>query len=242
MLNGVGSIQFTGGTILINQPETGLADHRAARSTARRGARSAAARDRPGRSERPSRVQRRLPARRPDGRVLLRVQRRRPDLPEVRCRRAGCCSSGISRARKWTTTCAGCRRPGRRAGPTGDVLPVVPPAVRAAGVDRQGRLWVALSSPFTYVYDGSGDKLRTFQFKGADILTPNSLFFTKDGRDPGDARLLRIPVPADSRSSPGRIRAQRSAILQLPPSGAMISLWPKRRPFAARKSPRARSG
>ena len=62
------------------------------------------------------------------------------------------------------------------------------PAVRAAGDPRRpasiatGRLWVALTSPFTYVYDGSGDKVRTVQFKGADILTPNSLFFTKDGR------------------------------------------------------------
>jgi hypothetical protein len=64
----------------------------------------------------------------------------------------------------------------------GDVLPVVLPAVRAAGVDRQGRLWIALMQPFTYVYDPSGDKIRTVQFKGADILLPNSLFFTKDGR------------------------------------------------------------
>ncbi|HYT68351.1 MAG TPA: hypothetical protein VEL51_18130 [Vicinamibacterales bacterium] len=64
----------------------------------------------------------------------------------------------------------------------GNVLPVVEPAVRAAGVDREGRLWIALTRPFTYVYDSSGDKLRTVQFKGADILSPNSLFFTKDGR------------------------------------------------------------
>jgi hypothetical protein len=64
----------------------------------------------------------------------------------------------------------------------GGVLPVVPPAVRAAGVDRSGRLWVALTTPFTYVYDGVGDKLRTIQFRGADLLIPNSLFFTKDGR------------------------------------------------------------
>ena len=64
----------------------------------------------------------------------------------------------------------------------GDVLPVVEPGIRAAGVDRAGRLWVALASPFTYVYDRNGDKLRAFQFKGADVLTPNSLFFTKDGR------------------------------------------------------------
>jgi hypothetical protein len=64
----------------------------------------------------------------------------------------------------------------------GDLLPVVVPAVRAAGVDREGRLWISLTTPFTYVYDASGDKVRTVQFKGADILSPNSLFFTKDGR------------------------------------------------------------
>jgi hypothetical protein len=62
------------------------------------------------------------------------------------------------------------------------VLPIVPPAVRAAGIDRAGRLWVALTSPFTYVYDPAGDKIRTVQFRGASVLTPNSLFFTKDGR------------------------------------------------------------
>lgn len=64
----------------------------------------------------------------------------------------------------------------------GDLLPLVPPAIRAAGVDRQGRLWVSLMQPITYVYDASGDKIRTVQFRGADVLTPNSLFFTKDGR------------------------------------------------------------
>lgn len=64
----------------------------------------------------------------------------------------------------------------------GDVLPLVPPAIRAAGVDRQGRLWVSLMQPFTYVYDASGDKMRTLQFRGADVLAPTSLFFTKDGR------------------------------------------------------------
>ena len=70
--------------------------------------------------------------------------------------------------------------PKRKADVT--VLPVVPAAIRAAGVDRTGRLWVSLTSPFTYVYDRSGDKIRTVQFKGADILNPSSLFFTKDGR------------------------------------------------------------
>ena len=65
----------------------------------------------------------------------------------------------------------------------GDLLPLVLPAVRTAGVDRGGRLWVALgSAPVSYVYDTSGDKVKTVQFKAADTLLPNSLFFTKDGR------------------------------------------------------------
>jgi hypothetical protein len=63
----------------------------------------------------------------------------------------------------------------------GDLLPLVPPAITTAGVDRNGRLWVSLTSGVTYVYDG-GEKRRTVQFRGAGPLIPNSLFFTKDGR------------------------------------------------------------
>jgi hypothetical protein len=73
------------------------------------------------------------------------------------------------------------RWPARRT-EDGDLLPFVPPAIRTAGVDRAGRLWIALNQPFTYVYDAGGDKVKTVQFKGADTLLPNSLFFTKDGR------------------------------------------------------------
>jgi len=70
----------------------------------------------------------------------------------------------------------------KRRNEDGDLLPFVPPAVRSAGVDRAGRLWISLMQPFTYVYDGTGEKIRTVQLKGADVLSPNSLFFTKDGR------------------------------------------------------------
>ena len=70
----------------------------------------------------------------------------------------------------------------QRRTPEGDVLPLVTPTVRTAAVDRQGRLWVSLMQPYTYVYDRQGEKIRTVQFRGADVLAPNSLFFTKDGR------------------------------------------------------------
>jgi hypothetical protein len=71
--------------------------------------------------------------------------------------------------------------PTRRA-EDGTELPVVRPAVRAATADDEGNLWVSLSAPYSYVYDNSGDKRRTVQFRAAGILTPTSLSFTRNGR------------------------------------------------------------
>ena len=65
--------------------------------------------------------------------------------------------------------------------PSGE-LPLVPPVVRTAAVDESGRLWVSFVQPFTYVYDGNGEKIRTVQFRGAGIIAPSSLWFTGDGR------------------------------------------------------------
>jgi hypothetical protein len=60
-------------------------------------------------------------------------------------------------------------------------VPFVQPIVRAAAVDAQGQLWVSLVVPFTYVYDKEGDKTRTVQFSATGIITPTSLFFTRNG-------------------------------------------------------------
>ena len=56
-------------------------------------------------------------------------------------------------------------------------LPVVAPTIRAAAVDPDGHLWVALTTPHVYEYGEDGDKIRTVQFKGASLITPTSLFF-----------------------------------------------------------------
>ena len=61
-------------------------------------------------------------------------------------------------------------------------LPIVPPSVRAAGLDPDGNLWLSLVTPHTYVYDRSGDKRRTVQFQAAGIMTPSNFHFTADGR------------------------------------------------------------
>jgi hypothetical protein len=67
---------------------------------------------------------------------------------------------------------------------TGDrLLPVVPPVVRAAAVDATGHLWVAMTAvPYTYVYDPSGEKVRVVQFRAAGLVRPTGLFFSPDGR------------------------------------------------------------
>ena len=61
-------------------------------------------------------------------------------------------------------------------------VPFVSPVVRAAAVDLRGQLWLSLAVPFTYVYDRDGDKVRTVQFSAAGIVNPTSLSFTSKGR------------------------------------------------------------
>jgi len=61
-------------------------------------------------------------------------------------------------------------------------LPVVPPTIRAAAVDRAGQLWISFVVPYTYVFDAAGDKVRTLQFRGAGITSPGSFFFDRRGR------------------------------------------------------------
>jgi hypothetical protein len=59
---------------------------------------------------------------------------------------------------------------------------VVTPSVRTAAVDPSGRLWISLRVPYTYVYDTRGDKRRVVQFRAAGVLSPASLSFTKGDR------------------------------------------------------------
>lgn len=61
-------------------------------------------------------------------------------------------------------------------------VPLVVPTVRTAAVDDDGRLWASLTIPFTYVFDEDGEKIRTVQFRAAGIISPTSLFFTPKGR------------------------------------------------------------
>jgi hypothetical protein len=61
-------------------------------------------------------------------------------------------------------------------------VPFVTPAIRSAAVSDAGELWISFSVPYTYVYDRDGDKIRTVQFQAAGSISPSSLSFAPNGR------------------------------------------------------------
>jgi hypothetical protein len=64
----------------------------------------------------------------------------------------------------------------------GEEIPLVPPVVRAAAVRPTGQLWVSFVIPHTYVVDPDGDQVRCVQFKAAGIVSPTSLSFASGAR------------------------------------------------------------
>jgi hypothetical protein len=69
--------------------------------------------------------------------------------------------------------------------------PLVLPVIRTARVDPRGHLWISLMLPFTYEYDADGEKLRSVQFHAAGIIAPSSMFFAHS--EHGGTRLLVTP-------------------------------------------------
>jgi hypothetical protein len=65
---------------------------------------------------------------------------------------------------------------------SGGELPFLAPTIKTAAVDASGRLWVSFAEPVTYVFDGDGDKIRSVQFRGAGVVSPNHMSFDEKGR------------------------------------------------------------
>jgi hypothetical protein len=61
------------------------------------------------------------------------------------------------------------------------------PVVHTAAADPMGRLWIAVRTGYTYVYDARGEKIRTIRFDGARQILPTSFHF------PGPDRLVVGP-------------------------------------------------
>jgi len=80
-------------------------------------------------------------------------------------------------------------------------VPLVRPTIRTAAVDRAGNLWIAFVVPYTYVYDRDGDKARTVQFRATGIITPNSLFFGTNDRVLVTPGLYEFAIGGTGRSA-----------------------------------------
>ena len=98
------------------------------------------------------------------------------------------------------------------------------PTIRTAAVDGRGHLWISFVIPYTYVYDGDGDKIRALQFRAAGIMAPNSLFFGKRDRLLVTPGLYEFEVPGAGRreeagraGGAGQAGRERPFVLRLPP-------------------------
>jgi hypothetical protein len=65
---------------------------------------------------------------------------------------------------------------------TAGEIPFLAPTIRTAAVDAVGRLWTSFAEPVTYVFDADGDKVRAVQFRGAGPVSPNHMSFDEKGR------------------------------------------------------------
>jgi hypothetical protein len=74
-------------------------------------------------------------------------------------------------------------------------VPLVSPTIRAAAVDARGNLWISFVLPYTYVYDADGDKARTVQLRGAGVVSPSALFVGTGGRLLVTPGLLEFRLP-----------------------------------------------
>ena len=78
--------------------------------------------------------------------------------------------------------------PARKAGD--GTYPLIPPIVRTAAISPEGDLWVSLVPPFTYVFGPTGERTRVVQFDATEPFSPISLSFS---RVSGATRALVTP-------------------------------------------------
>ena len=78
------------------------------------------------------------------------------------------------------------------------------PNVRAASVDRNANLWIAMAVPYTYVYDEDGEKTRVVQFRAAGLIAPTSLFFAPSGHLLVAPGCYEFATDAQPAARPGR--------------------------------------
>lgn len=182
VLNGIGSLQFTGATVFLSQPENGsLISGYTLNGTPE----YAVGRLRPtGHEDDPQlhlALNSGIPLPTPDGGLWFVFQTGRPLLRRYD-RDGRLLFERHVEGREVDELVAKLPDAWPKRQTADGEVPVVTPTVRAAALDRHGRVWMSFAVPYTYVYDADGDKVRTVQFQAAGIVAPNSLSFGLDDR------------------------------------------------------------
>jgi hypothetical protein len=183
VLNGIGSLQYTGSSILMSQPETGAL---IAEYTLSGGVNRTFGHLRPTSHEDDTELHLALnsgfPLIDPEGGFVFVFQTGQPMFR--RYDRAGLLLyERHIEGREIDEAIAKLPTAWPRRTTSEGEMPLVTPTVRTAAVDPAGNLWVSfVAVPYTYVYDRDGDKIRTVQFRGAGVISPAGLFFGHNGR------------------------------------------------------------
>jgi hypothetical protein len=182
VLNGIGSLQYTGTSILMSQPETGaLITEYELNGGARRSIGRLRATGHEGDPELHLALNSGIPLVDPAGGFFFVFQTGEPVFRKYDPTGELVFERRIQ-GREIDALVAGMPTTWPRRQTGEGELPLVTPAIRTAAVDPGGRLWIAFTVPYTYVFDRDGDKVRTVQFRAAGIVAPDSLFFGKSGK------------------------------------------------------------
>jgi hypothetical protein len=187
VLSGVGSLRFTGRSLLINQPETGalvteyglagtpVRTFGALRPTGQEGDRDVHLALNVG-----------LPLPDPTGGVFFVFTTGEPRFRKYD-RDGRLIFERIAQGREIDDLVQALPASWPRRQVAGEWLPQVPALVHTAAVDHDGNLWTSFVVPYTYVFDRDGDLVRRVQFQAAGLVSPTSLFFA------GPRRILVTP-------------------------------------------------
>jgi hypothetical protein len=183
VLNGIGSLQYTGSAILISEPETGalIAEYTLSGGVNRTfgNLRATGHEDDP---ELHLALNSGFPLIDPDGGFLFVFQTGQPVFRRYD-RTGRLLYERHIEGREIDDAIARLPTAWPRRSTSEGEIPLVTPTVRTAAVDPAGNLWVSFAAvPYTYVYDRDGDKIRAVQFRAAGIISPASLFFGQNGR------------------------------------------------------------
>ena len=181
-LSGIGTLHYTGRSVLISQPETGglMTEYGLAGTPVRTVGRLRATGHEADR-ELHLALNAGIPLKDPDGGYWFVFLAGEPAFSRFDAS-GGLLFHRVLQGRELDPVVSALPSAWPRRAIDGTEVPLVTPTIRTAALSPDGRLWISFVVPYTYVFDALGEKVRTVQFVAAGLVAPNSLTFPSAGR------------------------------------------------------------